>query len=85
MLHQMRVLPEIAADDFTATLVDFNLWVAVKDSVALQRAWRSLQCDTVRCGLRGMVAAFMARLSLDRGDVAEAKRYIADTRRYLPW
>ncbi len=84
MLHQMRVLPEIAADDFTATLVDFNLWVAVKDSVALQRAWCSLQSDTVRCGLRGMVAAFMARRSLDRGDVAEAKRYIVDTRRYLP-
>lgn len=84
MLHELREMPEIKADDYLATLVDFNLWVTVKDSVALSRAWKSLENDTVRCGLRGMVAAFLARISLDRGDVAQASAYVTDTRRYLP-
>lgn len=84
MLREIGERPEVLADGYTSSLIDFNLWVTARDTVALRRVWDSLADDSVRIGLRGVVSAFMARVSLDRGDTRSAREYIADTRRFLP-
>lgn len=84
MLREIGECPEVLADGYTSSLIDFNLWVTARDTVALRRVWDSLSDDSVRIGLRGVVSAFMARVSLDRGDTRGAREYIADTRRFLP-
>lgn len=83
IFRELQHIPEVRHDDELSTLTDYNLWVIGRDTTALRRAWESLRTDTLRGGLRGVVAAHIAELSLNEGDTTRAAVFAPEVRRFI--
>lgn len=69
--------PEAMADKDIFELVNYNMFLIYKDTLALERAWRSVEGTSDDMRLIPKVAAEMSSCAMARGNLDEAAEYAA--------
>lgn len=67
--------PEAMADKDIFELVNYNMFLIYKDTVALEKAWRSVEGTSDDMRLIPKIAAEMAACAMARGNLPEATRF----------